>query len=229
MWRTSRLSGWLYCALFLVVVLLDVVVGHLHVLGDLLEDLLRDDLRADVVPHLRLRQALLLQLLLVLLLVAAEVLLEDLVEAGVDLLVGHLDVHVLRFLLELLALDEELDGLVAEGLELLGAGRGELALLVLVGLLRLADQRLVVAPGDIGPVDDRDGVGRNVLVTATAGERQRRRARRGEGRGERSSCESAPGVRVGAGSSRLTGSHDSIDKFDRPLEFICSTRNFTFR
>ena len=41
--------------LVLLVVLLDLLVGHLHVVGDLREDLLRDELRADVAAHLRLR------------------------------------------------------------------------------------------------------------------------------------------------------------------------------
>ena len=73
-----------------------------------------------------------------------------------------------RLLLELLALDEELDRLVLQRLELLRARLRELALLVLVALLRLGEQRVVVALRDLLAVDDGDGVRGHLVVAAAA-------------------------------------------------------------
>ena len=155
--------------LVLRVVRRDRLVVDLHVRGHLLEDRLRDDLRADVRANLLVRQPLILQLLLVLLRVAAEVLLLDLLEPRVDLLVGHLDVQLLGLLLELDALDEELDDLVLQRLELLRAGLRELALLGLVALLRLRDDRVEFRLRDLLAVDDGHGVLRHLFVATAAG------------------------------------------------------------
>ena len=78
-------------------------------------------------------------------------------------------------LLELLALDQELHGLVLEGLELLRASLREVALLVLVALLGLRDERVVIGLGDFLAVDHGHGVGRHRFVVAAAatGERER--------------------------------------------------------
>ena len=154
--------------LVLVVVVLDLLVGDLHVLGDLLEDPLLDELRADVAANLLVGEALLLELLLVALLVAGEVLLLDLLEPVLDLLVADVDVELVGLLLELRALHEELDGLVLEHVVLGGPDLREGALLGLVALLRLADQPVELGLRDRVAVDDGDRVAWHALVVVTA-------------------------------------------------------------
>jgi hypothetical protein len=160
--------------LVLVVVGRDLLVGDLGVLGHLLEDPLLDELRADVALHAVLAEALLLQLILVLLLAAAEVLLLDLREPVVHLLVRDLDAELVGLDLELRPLDEELDGLVLEGVVLGRAALREVALLQRVALLRLRDERVELGLRDVGAVDDRDRIGRHfVAAAAAAGDDQR--------------------------------------------------------
>src|SRR5262249_47927898 len=88
------------------------------------------------------------------------------------------DVELVGLLLELLALDEVLDGLVLERPVLRRAGLREGALLRLVAPLRLRDQRVELLLRDRLVADLCDGVARDVAATAPA-------STSGQDRGER--------------------------------------------
>jgi hypothetical protein len=155
--------------LVLVVVLLQVGVGDLDVVRDVLVDLLGDQLGLDVLPEgsdgVPLRGEARLELLLVVL----EVLLLDLVDLLLDLGVGDLDPEVVGLLAVLRALNQVRDRLVLQRLELRRAGLRELALLRRVRLLDARDELVEVGLRDRGAIDDGDRVGRDLVGVAAAG------------------------------------------------------------
>ena len=175
----------LHRARVLLVELLDFFVGHLHVLGDLLEDPLGEKARADVRPHLRVGEPLLRELRLVLLLVTLEELLLQLLQALLDVCVGDLDLELLRRDLELGLLDQAADDRVAELCEVGRSRRRKLLVAGLVRLLGLRDEPVVLRLRDLPVADDRDGpvrnVGRLAVVTAAAGGSGSERERSDEG------------------------------------------------
>jgi hypothetical protein len=165
--------------LVFLVVVRDLLVGDLRAGGYLLVDLVLDDARADVLANTVEREALLLQLGLELLLAGrvalaglAEVLGLDRRELLVDVVVGHLDVHVGCLLLELGSLDEELHRLLAQG-DVLGCARlGPLLLVRRVVPLGLVHQPVELILRDRLVADDRHVVRADARVAAAAAGRQ---------------------------------------------------------
>ena len=155
----------------------------------------------------RLGVALVLEALLELRLAAGEVLLLDLFDLLRDLLVGHVDAQLVGLARVLLALDEVGDRLGLQRLVVRRPGLREVALLRGVGLLRPREQPVERGPRDRGAVDDRDGIGRDLVRAAAAGGDESDSGQCGGGE-----CERALHRVLFVGDDRLRGGYDVYGK-----------------
>jgi hypothetical protein len=148
--------------LVLAVVVAGLRVRDLDAGGDLVVDRLLDQVGANDFPRVVLRETLLLELLLELLLVPFVALFDVVLDPLVDGGIADVDAEIVGLDLELRALHEEANGLVANLRVLLRTHLRERLLLRVVTPLRVLDEVVVIRLRNRAVPDHRDGVGGHV-------------------------------------------------------------------